>query len=91
MSNIDQILSDEQKFYEVTKGAFDQLDIDASGQIDKNDLKGAMVEAATRARINPPPDVQVDEAIKAQDKYFSGAVDFEQFREFVKQLFISLK
>ena len=39
VSSIREILEDSDKIHEVTKIAFDAVDIDKSGQIDENELE----------------------------------------------------
>ena len=65
---------------------FTAVDKDGSGQIDRRELKAAMLSVATEAGIAPPTDEQVDEALKALDSDNSGTIDVNEFKELIRQL-----
>jgi Ca2+-binding EF-hand superfamily protein len=60
---IKDILSNEKKFTEVAKVAFDSVDTDKSGQIDASELEKVMVQIATDMGAEPPSKKDVLEAM----------------------------
>lgn len=90
MANIEDILADDAKLTEVTRAVFQAVDKDGSGQIDRKELKAAMLSVSSEAGIPLPTDDQVDEALKALDSDNSGTIDVNEFKELIRQLLQAL-
>lgn len=88
---IDAILADENRLLEVTRAVFEAVDTDGSGQIDRRELKNAMVQVASEARIQPPSEESVDKALAALDADGSGTIDVNEFKELIRQLLTALR
>jgi Ca2+-binding EF-hand superfamily protein len=90
VKDIQDILADDDKLTQVTKAVFDAVDADGSGKIDRKELKAAMINVAREARLDPPSDEKVDEALQKLDTDGSGNIDVHEFKELIKQLLEAL-
>ncbi|OMJ85923.1 hypothetical protein SteCoe_12626 [Stentor coeruleus] len=88
--DIRDILDDDEKLTQVTKAVFDAVDTDKSGEIDKRELKAAMINVAQEAHLEQPSNEKVDEALRKLDTDGSGSIDVHEFKELIKQLLEAL-
>ena len=91
MSTIAEILDDPEKLAEVTKLVFDAVDTDASGKIDKFELKKAMHIVAYEAGIDPPTDQNVNDDLVALYTNQDGTIDLKEFEGLIRQLLEALQ
>mmetsp|Transcript_28141 Transcript_28141/g.50359 ORF Transcript_28141/g.50359 Transcript_28141/m.50359 type:complete len:96 (+) Transcript_28141:312-599(+) len=84
------ILADAAKLEEVTKGVFDQVDTDGSGQVSRSELKNALVDIAKEANLPRPSDEEVDKALAALDTDHSGSLSLDEFRTLVVEVLKAL-
>jgi Ca2+-binding EF-hand superfamily protein len=85
-TTIQAILEDDAKLLQATKAVFDQVDTDGSGQIDRSELKQAMISVANQAGLDLPAEDQIDEAMRQLDRDRSGRLDLNEFKELVRVL-----
>jgi Ca2+-binding EF-hand superfamily protein len=83
---IKDILSNEKKFTEVAKVAFDSVDTDRSGQIDAAELEKVMVQIASDMGADPPSKEDVQEVLEHLDTDKSGKISFEEFKILIKDV-----
>ena len=83
---IRDILSNEKKFTEVAKVAFDSVDSDRSGQIDGSELEKVMVQIASDMGADPPSKEDVLEVMEHLDSDKSGKIDFEEFKVLIRDV-----
>lgn len=83
---IKDILSNEKKFTEVARVAFDSVDTDKSGQIDGNELEKVMVQIASDMGADPPTKEDVMEVLEHLDEDKSGKIDFEEFKVLIRDV-----
>ena len=83
---IKEILSNEKKFTEVAKVAFDSVDTDKSGQIDGNELEKVMVQIASDMGADPPSKEDVMEVLEHLDEDKSGKIDFNEFKVLIRDV-----
>jgi Ca2+-binding EF-hand superfamily protein len=83
---IKDILSNEKKFTEVAKVAFDSVDTDKSGQIDAAELEKVMVQIASDMGADPPSKEDVQEVLEHLDTDKSGKISFEEFKILIKDV-----
>ena len=88
---IDAILSDPAQLREVTKGVFDEVDTDGSGQIDKTELKKALHMVAKDANLKVPSDEDIDGILQALDTDGSGALNVAEFEALIVEVLKALK
>ena len=91
MSNpIQEILDNAERFAEVAKSVFDNVDTNGSGQIERNELKVAMGNIAAEARISPPSDADIDKIISEVDHDGNRTLSLSEFSKLVRGLLESL-
>lgn len=83
---IKDILSNEKKFNEVARVAFDSVDTDKSGQIDAQELEKVMVQIATDMGADPPTKEDVLEVLEHLDSDKSGKISFDEFKVLIKDV-----
>ena len=83
---IKDILSNEKKFAEVARVAFDSVDTDKSGQIDGGELEKVMVQIATDMGADPPTKEDVMEVLEHLDADKSGKISFEEFKVLIRDV-----
>ena len=90
MADIREIINDPAKLREVTKAAFDQVDTDNSGKIDKNELKRGLTLVAGEAGFPAPTDAAIDAAMNALDTDRSGTIELAEFEVLIRELLEAL-
>ena len=83
---IKDILSNEKKFTEVAKVAFDSVDTDKSGQIDSAELEKVMIQIANDMGAEPPTKEDVIEVLEHLDTDKSGKISFDEFKVLIKDV-----
>ena len=90
MADIGELIKDPARLREVTKAVFDEVDADHSGQIDKVELKKAMIQVAREAGIDPPSEGDVEGVLKALDSDNSGTLNVEEFQVLIVEVLKAL-
>ena len=87
---IREILNDESKLNQVTKAAFDEVDTDRSGKIDKDELDKLIKIVCKDMEIEPPSHEDCLEVFNHLDIDKSGKIDFNEFKIFIKDILKSM-
>ena len=83
---IEVILSDERRFHEIAKAAFEEVDTDHSGYIDEAELKAMMVSVADDMEVEPPSDVDIADILKELDSNGDGTISLREFKKLIKEV-----
>lgn len=83
---IKDILSNDKKFTEIAKVAFESVDTDKSGQIDGSELEKVMVQIAIDMGADPPTKEDVQEVLEHLDTDKSGKISFEEFKVLIRDV-----
>ena len=83
---IKEILNNETKLNEVCRVAFDSVDTDHSGEIDKNELNVVMKQISNDMGAEPPSEGDVNEVFDHLDTDHSGKIDFNEFKVLIKDV-----
>ena len=83
---IKDILSNEKKFTEVARVAFDSVDTDKSGQIDGQELEKVMVQIAIDMGAETPTKEDVMEVLEHLDTDRSGKISFDEFKILIRDV-----
>ena len=85
-----KILENEEKFNEIAKVAFDNVNSNNSGEIDKQQL-GAMINQIFNDLSNElPTQKEIDEIFDYLDKNKKGIITLEEFKVLVKDIIKSM-
>lgn len=83
---IRQVLNDPVKLREATKAAFDLVDVNKNGSIDRNELRAALDELATGFGLPVVSDEDLNEGLAKLDTDQSGTLEVAEFEVLVKEL-----
>ena len=70
----------------ITRGVFNSVDEDGSGEIDASELKVAMAQFAAQAVIKQPTDEQVEKVLIDLDTDKNGTIDVYEFKVLIKRV-----
>ncbi len=87
---IKDILYNEKKLNDVTRVAFDAIDVDKSGKIETKEIKEIMERIAVEMGTDRPTKEDVEAVIKNLDTDGSGTVEFEEFKILIKDILESM-
>ena len=87
---IREILNDESKLNQVTKAAFDEVDTDRSGKIDKSELDKVIEIVCKDMGAVPPSHEECMEVFNHLDTDESGKIDFNEFKILIKDVLNSM-
>lgn len=90
MAEIQEILADKVKVWELTKEVFDEVDTDHSGQIEADELKAMLVKIAKDAEMPPPSQSDVDGVLKALDSDGNGTISLSEFQVLIYEVLVAL-
>ena len=86
MDQIKAILNDENKLKQIARVAFESVDTDHSGHIDKNELSKVMQQISGDLGTEPPTNEEVQEVLNHLDTDKSGQIDFNEFITLIKDV-----
>jgi Ca2+-binding EF-hand superfamily protein len=88
--SIQAILNDEKKLNQVVKAAFDQVDTDGSGKIDKDELDKVIEIVCQDMGAQPPSHEEAMEVFNHLDTDKSGKIEFNEFKTLIKEVLKSM-
>lgn len=86
MTSIRQLLADEVRLHKITKAAFDAVDQDHSGYLDRKELEEIFISLADDMKIEKPKKEEVEEIISALDENGDGKISLAEFEVLIKQV-----
>ena len=88
--SIKDIINDEKKLREVARVAFDSVDTDKSGEIDKDELAKVMEGISKDLGVAPPTSAEINEVLVHLDSDKSGKIDFDEFVVLIKDVLTAM-
>ena len=88
---LEQILEMEDKISIVTDMAFEAVDADGSGQLDKQELGEVLRDVARQMNINPPSDNDVAAVLQELDQDDDAQVSKDEFVHLILQVLRKMK
>ena len=85
-----KILEDEEKLNEITRIAFDNVNTNESGEIDKNQLESMMNQVFSDISHELPSPKDVDDVFNYLDSKKKGTISFEDFKVLIKDIIKSV-
>ena len=85
-----KILEDEEKLDEISKIAFDNVNTNKSGEIDKSQLESMMNQIFSDLSNELPTKKEVDEVFDYLDSKKKGTLSLEDFKVLVKDIIKSM-
>lgn len=84
--SIKEILNSNEKFEELTKLAFESVDIDKNNYIDAEELEKILLKIATEMGSDPPTKNDILNILEFIDEDKSEKISYEEFKKFVKDV-----
>ena len=88
---IEQFLTDEKKLKDITKKAFDAVDLDNSGFLERNELELIMRNVSIDLGVQKPTDKEIDDVMKELDKNNDGRLSVDEFQILIEQILEMMK
>lgn len=85
-ATIKDLLSDRSQIEKLTKLAFDMVDTDASGYIDRNELEAVMTSIGLEMDFDGASKEDVDEIIKELDTDEDGKINYAEWKNLVIEI-----
>ena len=85
-ASIEQFLHDKKKLQDITKKAFDAVDLDNSGYLERNEVEVVMKNVAADLGVQKPSDKEIDDVIKELDKNNDGRLSVDEFQVLIEQI-----
>ena len=80
------LLEDEEKLNGIAKVAFDNVNTDKSGKIDKSQLEALMNQVFTDLSNESPTKKEIDEVFDYLDSNKKGTISFDDFKILIKDV-----
>ncbi|TNV74509.1 hypothetical protein FGO68_gene15067 [Halteria grandinella] len=95
IDNLHRILTNEERFAEITKSIFDAIDTDNSGTLEKDEvmqfikdlLKGMQFDNVAPTEENAPLDDRYRQVFQILDENESGEITLDELGKFLRELF----
>ena len=84
------LVNDERVFIPIAQEAFDTVDVDHSGLIDKDEFKKCVVQVAKDLGLGKTDDPYIDEVYSKLDSDGSGSIDSNEFKKYVKEIILKI-
>ena len=77
-------------FNQIAQEAFNSVDTDHSGEIDKAEFKECATQVAKGLGLENPEDANIEEIYKKLDSDGNGDIDFNEFKKYVKEIIFKI-
>ena len=81
------VLKDENCFNAIAKAIFNRADEDKSNFIDPQEFRKMMLGITEEYNLPTPSDQSIIETMKKVDLDKNGTIEYDEFKEFIRQLF----
>ena len=85
-SRAKEVLKNKENLEQITKAAFDTVDTDGSGFLEKDELATIMENIANSIGVEKPTTSEVDEVLKELDANNDGKLSLSEFQVLIKQV-----
>ena len=80
------LINDDKIFSQIAQEAFNSVDKDCSGSIDRAEFKECALQVAKGFGVENPDDSSIQEIYKKLDSDGNGDIDFMEFKKYVKEI-----
>ena len=88
--HIFKMINDDGIFTQIAKEAFNSVDKDSSGSIDKAEFKECALQVAKGFGLENPEDESIEEIYRKLDSDNNGDIDFVEFKKYVKEIIFKI-
>ena len=83
---LQKVLEDEEKLNEIAKVAFDNVNTDHSGAINKSQLQTMMNQISNDLGFELPPENEVNDVFEYLDSKKQGSLSFDDFKVLIQDV-----
>ena len=84
------LINDDKVFIPIAEEAFNTVDKDRSGLIDKDEFKKCVFQVAKGFGLEHPDQSQIEEIYSKLDSDGNGSIDLDEFKKYVKEIILRL-
>ena len=84
------LINDDKVFIPIAEEAFNTVDTDRSGFIDKDEFKKCVFQVAKGFGLENPEESHVEEIYSKLDSDGNGSIDLDEFKKYVKEIILKL-
>ena len=84
------MINDDKIFGQLAQEAFNSVDKDSSGSIDKAEFKECAIQVAKGFGLDNPEEAKIEEIYKKLDSDGNGDIDFDEFKKYVKEIIFNI-
>ena len=84
------LINDDKVFIPIAEEAFNTVDTDRSGFIDKDEFKKCVFQVAKGFGLENPEESHVEEIYSKLDSDGNGSIDLDEFKKYVKEIILRL-
>ena len=89
-SFINTIIHNKEALCLISKKAFDNVDVDGSGEIDEHELEKILAQISSDMGAEPPSKEDVKEVLDHLDSDHSGTISINEFQELIQDILEAL-
>jgi Ca2+-binding EF-hand superfamily protein len=87
---IKALLSDEKKFENAAKTLYAHADLNGDHIIDYKEFKIQFMKISDDLNLGKPTEEEINQMVKKVDLNMNGKIEYNEFRKFLKNLFMEL-
>ena len=84
------LINDEKVFVPIAEEAFNTVDTDRSGLIDKEEFKKCAIQVAKGFGLEHPDQSHIEEIYSKLDSDGNGSIDLDEFKKYVKEIILKI-
>ena len=84
------LINDDKVFFPIAEEAFNAVDTDKSGYIDKDEFKKCVFQVAKGFGLQHPDQSHVEEIYSKLDSDGNGSIDLDEFKKYVKEIILKI-
>ena len=90
VETIEKIIKTPEEFNKITKISFDNLDVNKSNYLGKDELNNVIKRISSEMGFQPLKPQDIEEVFKGLDQDGDGKIDYKEFSLLIKKVLLSL-
>ena len=90
VETIEKIINTPEEFNKITKISFDNLDVNKSNYLGKDELNNVIKRISSEMGFQPLKPQDIEEVFKGLDLDGDGKIDYKEFSLLIKKVLLSL-
>ena len=90
LEDIQSVLNDDRQLQEIAKAAFEEIDTDGSGCIDRTELQEMMTTVSEDLNMPPPTELDIIDVLSEIDNSGDGMISLKEFKKLIREVLENL-